>query len=214
MSFYFQIYLLTYNLIFTSVPPIIAAIYDEVFILLFFVRYVCVSHSTLFLSLKDASAASLLRHPALYAPGRLSKIYNRRNFWLTLLNSFYQACVVFFFVLGAYRNERHSGLWAIGTVWNTASVMTVSLQLAIEQKKWNWLTHVAIWGSIVVYWGFAFIYNLFVAWPVYFVIETIAGEFKFWAVVTLSTFFALLPYYTLRVYNALYRPEPWYAFLP
>ena len=38
-------------------------------------------------------------------------------------------------------------------------VVTVSLKAGLEMQAWTWLTHLAIWGSIVVWFAFLLIYS-------------------------------------------------------
>lgn len=69
-----QMYLMVFNLLFTSVPPIIVGIYDQ-----------------------DAPAEVLLSQPQLYAQGRESRLYKPHSFWISILDAIYQAIVLFFF---------------------------------------------------------------------------------------------------------------------
>uniref|UniRef100_A0A8C8STI9 Phospholipid-transporting ATPase n=1 Tax=Pelusios castaneus TaxID=367368 RepID=A0A8C8STI9_9SAUR len=65
--------LIFFNLLFTSVPPIIYGILD-----------------------KDISARILMQLPELYVTGQKSEVYSPPTFWITLLDAFYQSLVCFF----------------------------------------------------------------------------------------------------------------------
>lgn len=68
-----QIYLMLYNLMFTSMPPLVLGVYDRV-----------------------ASPGILLSMPHLYKRGRLGLVYQFHSFWLTMADAFYQSVVIFF----------------------------------------------------------------------------------------------------------------------
>lgn len=114
-----------YSVIYTSVPTIVVAILD-----------------------KDLSSRTLLKHPQLYGSGHRRECYNSKLFWLTMLDTLWQSVVVFFVPLLAYwgSDVDRSG---IGDLWTIAVVILVNLHLAMDVIRWTWITHAAIWGSIV-----------------------------------------------------------------
>lgn len=67
------VYLMVYNLIFTSVPALLFGCLDQ-----------------------DASAELLIECPKLYAQGRLGKRYRWYSFWINMLDAVWQSLVVFF----------------------------------------------------------------------------------------------------------------------
>lgn len=72
-----QIYLMLYNLLFTSLPPLALGIYDRI-----------------------AAPRVLLSTPELYRRGRLGLIYQSYSFWLTIADALYQSIVIFFITKG------------------------------------------------------------------------------------------------------------------
>lgn len=68
-----QVYLMLYNLLFTSLPPLVIGIYDRV-----------------------ASSKLLLESPELYSRGRLASVYKPHSFWITMADALYQSIIVFF----------------------------------------------------------------------------------------------------------------------
>ena len=64
--------LFMFNLAYTSVPIIVVGVADQ-----------------------DLQADVLLRNKPLYNQGRLSLVYTRREFWIAMLEAFYQSLVVF-----------------------------------------------------------------------------------------------------------------------
>uniref|UniRef100_H2ZKG1 Phospholipid-transporting ATPase n=1 Tax=Ciona savignyi TaxID=51511 RepID=H2ZKG1_CIOSA len=70
-----QSYLLIFNLIFTSVPPLVNGVLD-----------------------KDIDAATLLKKPELYMQGIKDELYLQRTFWINMLDALYQSLIIFFFL--------------------------------------------------------------------------------------------------------------------
>ena len=59
-----QMYLMLYNLIFTSLPPMALGVLDQ-----------------------DAPDTVLAARPALYAQGRLGRVYTRHSFWVNIADA-------------------------------------------------------------------------------------------------------------------------------
>lgn len=105
-------YLMLYNFIFTSVPPMIIGIYD-----------------------KKIPGDILNAHPALYRHGRLQKGYKRYTFWIVMADAFYQSLVIYFVAAGAY-GDSEIGIWEYGTTITSSCLITMLLHCAIEVKSW------------------------------------------------------------------------------
>ncbi|XVE68522.1 hypothetical protein DITRI_Ditri09bG0074800 [Diplodiscus trichospermus] len=114
-----------YSVIYTSVPTIVVGILD-----------------------KDLSRRTLLKYPHLYGAGHRDECYNKRLFWITMIDTFWQSAVVFFIPLLAYWGSTIDAP-SIGDLWTLAVVILVNLHLAMDVIRWNWITHAAIWGSII-----------------------------------------------------------------
>lgn len=72
-----SINLLIFNLVYTSLPIMVVGVADQ-----------------------DLPASVLLKEKTFYRQGRCSELYTRPQFWLTVLDAFYQSAVVFFIALG------------------------------------------------------------------------------------------------------------------
>ena len=107
-----QMYLMLYNLFFTSLPPMAIGVLDQ-----------------------DAPDTVLSGSPVLYAQGRLSQVYTRYSFWFNMLDALYQSLVIYFIAAGAYQSS-DVGIWEYGTVICTQCLIVMSLHLAIETKSW------------------------------------------------------------------------------
>nr|XP_026696595.1 probable phospholipid-transporting ATPase VD isoform X1 [Ciona intestinalis] len=174
-----QFYLLLFNLIFTSVPPLITGILD-----------------------KDLQEETLLKKPHLYMQGIKDELYLQRTFWINMLDALYQSVVIFFFLYLTYYDSQ-VGLIEWGTVVTTAALFVILIHLAIETKTWTWIHWVGQIGSVVVYFAFALIYNIIC--PAcsppsnpYFIMERVIQTGQFWFSILLVTAIALFPRYIVR----------------
>lgn len=117
-----------YSVIYTSVPTIVVGILD-----------------------KDLSKRTLLKRPQLYGAGHRQEAYNSKLFWLTMADTLWQSVVAFFIPLLAYWKTTIDAS-SIGDLWTLAAVILVNLHLAMDVVRWTWITHAAIWGSIIATW--------------------------------------------------------------
>ncbi|XP_062514205.1 phospholipid-transporting ATPase VD-like [Corticium candelabrum] len=181
-----QFSLVLYNLVFTSLPPMVVGAVDQ-----------------------DISDDMLLRYPSLYSQGRKSKTYSRFLFALNILDSLWQSLVMFFVSLLAYYGS-NVGRLEFGTTQNTACVLTVLLHLAVEMHYWTWVHHFTMWGSMVVYFAWALFYNGLFQYPgpdnVYWVMEHTIATGNFWFCVILTPAIALTPRILANTIKRLFFP--------
>ncbi|XP_024535631.1 phospholipid-transporting ATPase 1 [Selaginella moellendorffii] len=170
--------LIFYSLLFTSVPTIVVAIFD-----------------------KDLSHKTLLRLPTLYGSGLRHETYNQNLFWLTMLDTLWQSLVLFYVPWFTYK-ESTIDIWSLGTLWTAAVVILVNLHLALDVQVWNWIMHLAIWGSIAITYIILFIMDsLTDATSIYhyWVIHHAVGTAKYWFDLLLIMCLALLPRFMVKV---------------
>ncbi|URE01836.1 E1-E2 ATPase [Musa troglodytarum] len=98
---------------------------------------------------KDLSRRTLLEYPKLYGNGQREESYNLKLFILTMMDAIWQSLVVFFIPYMAYRDTTVDGS-SLGDLWTLAVVTLVNIHLAMDVFRWNWITHLSIWGSIAV----------------------------------------------------------------
>lgn len=115
-----------YSLIYTSVPTIVVGILD-----------------------KDLSHKTLLQFPKLYGAGHRHESYNMPLFWITMIDTLWQSLVLFYVPLFTYKVSTID-IWSIGSLWTIAVVILVNMHLAMDIQRWVFLTHITIWGSIVI----------------------------------------------------------------
>ncbi|RZR96696.1 hypothetical protein BHM03_00025754 [Ensete ventricosum] len=115
-----------YSVLYTALPTVVVGILD-----------------------KDLSRRTLLKYPRLYGAGQREERYNLSLFILTMMDAIWQSLVVFFIPYLAYRDTTVDGS-SLGDLWTLAVVTLVNIHLAMDVFRWNWITHLSIWGSIAV----------------------------------------------------------------
>ncbi|XP_066998273.2 phospholipid-transporting ATPase VD [Anabrus simplex] len=174
-----QMYLMLYNLLFTSLPPIVIGVYDQ-----------------------DVPEDLLLAQPLLYRQGRLGLVYQPHSFWLTMADSLYQSIVIFFISEAAY-HDTDVGIWEFGMTVTTSCMFVMLFHVAIETRSWTVIHVLSILASISAFYIFSVIYNTvclqcFGLPSNYYVVQQTIGSAIYWAVVVLSTVVALLPRFVWR----------------
>ncbi|KAK3912291.1 putative phospholipid-transporting ATPase IA [Frankliniella fusca] len=135
-----------YNVLFTASPPITMGIFDKV-----------------------CSAEMMLQYPKLYAPSQNGEHLNARVFWGWIIVAIIHSIILYWLPMLMCQ---HDVLWdtghdqsylVLGNFVYTYTVVTVCLKAGLVTNSWTWLTHAAIWGSILTWFLFVVIYSAF--WP-------------------------------------------------
>ncbi|XP_035892780.1 probable phospholipid-transporting ATPase IA isoform X4 [Anopheles stephensi] len=139
-----------YNVFFTALPPFAMGLFDKV-----------------------TSAEQMLKEPRLYAPSQNAKQFNGKVFWRFIVNALFHSMILFWLSYKIYekdviwKNGRDGGYLVLGNIVYTYVVVTVCLKAGLLTNSWTWLTHCSIWGSILLWFIFIFIYsNIWPALPV------------------------------------------------
>ncbi|XP_047612182.1 phospholipid-transporting ATPase IB-like [Phacochoerus africanus] len=135
-----------YNVIFTSLPTITLGIFEQ-----------CCSQE------------SLLRYPQLYTISQTGDIFNIKVLWIQCINAFVHSFILFWLptkmlkhdmvLPGGYTTDH----LFLGNFIYTYVVVTVCLKAGLETMSWNKFSHLAIWGSILIWLVFFTVYSFF--WP-------------------------------------------------
>ncbi|RVX00595.1 Phospholipid-transporting ATPase 1 [Vitis vinifera] len=115
-----------YSLIYTSIPTIVVGILD-----------------------KDLNDETLLQYPRLYGAGHRQESYNMRLFWITMIDTLWQSLVIFYIPVFIY-SDSSIDIWSMGSLWTITVVILVNVHLAMDVQRWIFITHVAVWGSIII----------------------------------------------------------------
>ena len=168
---------------------------------------------------QDVNQRSCVSFPHLYRQGQANACFTARVQAGWALNAVYVAIVTFFVVFyGVHggeadvRNGAPFGLWEVGTTMYTAIVIVINLQMAQMINYWTWLHHVAIWGSVLIWYACnlilsdtepylsTFSYKIFT--------PTVAPAPKFWIATPVVCSLGLLPDLIWRGARRMFHPEP------
>ncbi|XP_060530562.1 phospholipid-transporting ATPase VD isoform X2 [Cylas formicarius] len=183
-----QMYLMLYNLLFTSLPPIAIGVYDQ-----------------------DAPESLLLEKPYLYKRGRLGRVYRTYSFWLTMADSLYQSLCVYFICYGAY-NGSDVDVFEFGTAATTACMFVMLLHVAIETRSWTIIHVLSIVLSIGMFYVYSILYNSFCVNcfglpSTYWTIQMAMQRPAYWLCTLLSCVVSLLPRLLYRVSQTVLAPD-------
>ncbi|XP_022144115.1 phospholipid-transporting ATPase 1-like isoform X2 [Momordica charantia] len=172
-----------YSVIYTSIPTIFVGILD-----------------------KDLSHKTLIQYPKLYGAGYRQEAYNLRLFWLTMIDTLWQSLVLFYVPLFIYKDSSID-IWSLGSLWTIAVVILVNVHLAMDVQRWVYITHVAVWGSIVITYACMVVLDSIPSFPNYWTIFHLAKSPTYWLTIFLIIVVGLLPRYLFKVVNQRFWPS-------
>ncbi|XP_032597042.1 probable phospholipid-transporting ATPase IA isoform X3 [Drosophila grimshawi] len=145
-----------YNVLFTAMPPFAIGLFE-----------------------KFCTADTMLKYPFLYKPSQNAKLFNVKVFWIWIFNALLHSVFLFWLPLFAFQDEviwadgKTSDYLLLGNMVYTYVIITVCLKAGLITSSWTWLTHAAIWGSIVLWFLFVVVYSHF--WPTLAFASNFAG---------------------------------------
>ncbi|CAJ1074205.1 probable phospholipid-transporting ATPase VD isoform X2 [Xyrichtys novacula] len=128
--------LIFFNLLFTSVPPLIYGVLD-----------------------RDTPADTLMELPELYQDTQSSKVYIPSMFWFTVLDAFYQSLVCFFVPYFAYAGSDVGDL-SFGSPINASALLIILLHQVIESHTLTWIHVLVLVFSSSFYFGFVLLFSV------------------------------------------------------
>lgn len=172
-----------YSVIYTSAPTVIVAILD-----------------------KDLSRRTLLKYPQLYGAGQREESYNLRLFIFIMVDSVWQSVAVFFIPYLAYKNSAIDSA-SLGDLWTLSVVILVNIHLAMDVIRWTWITHAAIWGSIVATWICVIIIDSIPTLPGFWAIYKVMGTALFWALLLAVIVVGMIPHFAAKAIREHFMPN-------
>lgn len=137
-----QMYLMLYNLLFTSLPPLVIGVYDKtiaedlLFSKPYLYRYVSILIFSVFTPFsKQILMTSIYWFVSFMLQSRLGLAYKPHSFWINMLDALYQSLVIFFIAEAAYSGSAVD-IWEFGTTITTSCLITMLVHGAIEIKSW------------------------------------------------------------------------------
>ncbi|XP_051121058.1 phospholipid-transporting ATPase 1-like [Andrographis paniculata] len=172
-----------YSVIYTSVPTIAIGILD-----------------------KDLSRTFLMNRPQLYRAGQRDESYNGKLFWVTMLDTLWQSVAAFFGPLLAYWGSDVGGS-SLGDLWTLAAVLMVNVHLAMDVNRWYWVTHAAVWGSIIATFVCIMAIDALPFLPGFWAFFHVADTALFWICLLGVVVGALVPRFVVKVFGQWLRPN-------
>lgn len=180
---YDQWFITLFNIVFTSLPIIAMALFDQ-----------------------DVNDQNSLRYPSLYKPGQLNLLFNKRQFFLCTLQGVGTSFLLFFIPYGAFSillkedGSQFSDQQAFAITIATSLVIVVSVQIGLDTHYWTVINHLFIWGSVAVYFAILFaiqsngIFGIFTRYfPFVGTPRNTLSELNVWLVILLTTVVCVVP---------------------
>jgi hypothetical protein len=130
-----------YNTVFSLLPNLVLGIFDQ--------------------DLNDEMSVAV---PQIYLKGIRQELYNMEVFWAYIADGMYQSFVLYFTSSMLFQDAGvdPAGLNAnrdeIGTYLSFFCVVTVNIYLALNNFTWNWVTHVTLYATLLVFFVYVGVY--------------------------------------------------------
>ncbi|KAI1188172.1 hypothetical protein F5B17DRAFT_429819 [Nemania serpens] len=174
-------YIILFNLIFTSLPPIVIGVLDQ-----------------------DVSDSVSLAVPQLYRRGIERMEWTQKKFWTYMADGVYQSVITFFIPYLVVSNtptitgngkdviERYR----LGAYIAHPAVITINLYILINTYTWDWVTVliIALSDLIIFFWSGVYTSSTFAA-TFYGAAAQIYSELSFWVVLILTPLICIAPRY-------------------
>ncbi|XP_068123078.1 phospholipid-transporting ATPase IB isoform X3 [Hyperolius riggenbachi] len=146
-----------YNVIFTALPPFTLGICE-----------------------RSCSQDSMLRFPQLYKITQNADGFNTKVFWGHCINALVHSLILFWFPLkmmehdAVFTNGQTTDYLFVGNIVYTYVVVTVCLKAGLETTAWTRYSHLAVWGSMLMWLVFFGAYSSI--WPVIPIAPDMLGQ--------------------------------------
>ncbi|NXK47435.1 AT8A2 ATPase, partial [Chauna torquata] len=146
-----------YNVIFTALPPFTLGIFE-----------------------RSCTQDSMLRFPQLYKITKNADGFNTRVFWGHCINALIHSIILFWFPLkvlehdAVFTNGQGIDYLFVGNIVYTYVVVTVCLKAGLETTAWTRFSHLAVWGSMLLWLVFFGIYSAI--WPTFPMAPDMLGQ--------------------------------------
>ncbi|XP_042840947.1 phospholipid-transporting ATPase IB isoform X3 [Panthera tigris] len=135
-----------YNVIFTALPPFTLGIFE-----------------------RSCTQESMLRFPQLYKITQNAEGFNTKVFWGHCINALVHSLILFWFPMKALEHDtplasgQATDYLFVGNIVYTYVVVTVCLKAGLETTAWTKFSHLAVWGSMLIWLVFFGVYSTI--WP-------------------------------------------------
>ncbi|KJE94477.1 hypothetical protein, variant [Capsaspora owczarzaki ATCC 30864] len=181
-------YIMFFNLAFTSLPPIVLAVFEQ-----------------------PVKARAAMLFPELYLQGMRNELFNKKQFWLTILDATYQSLICYLiprFAIAVAPTGQQYDMWSLGTVCYTTLVVLVNLRLALDTHMWTKLSAVICSASVLLWFLYMLVYMNVLAKmnSVFGVVFMLWPNPTYWFTVILSVTTAIMPYAIIKYAYSIFNP--------
>ncbi|EGC38128.1 hypothetical protein DICPUDRAFT_93905 [Dictyostelium purpureum] len=184
MTLYDSWIVTTFNILMTSIPPYFMALFE-----------------------KDVNERVIPKYPKLYKEVQNCHLFSYRSIFSWLFGALYHS-IVFFFGLYFFLNGddimnhwgKIGGKELAGSFVSTFGVLAILLKAAVEMKHWNFIVHLGIWCSMIVFLVISLVDSAILSEipNMYGVYMTALALLKFYCMVIIMIFIALIPDFTIK----------------
>ncbi|KAI1427418.1 hypothetical protein F5Y12DRAFT_171568 [Xylaria sp. FL1777] len=185
-------YIILFNLIFTSLPPIVIGVLDQ-----------------------DVSDSVSLAVPQLYRRGIERMEWTQQKFWMYMADGLYQSVVTFFIPYLVASNTPSIAVngkdvierYRLGAYVAHPAVITINLYILINTYTWDWLTVliIALSDILIFFWSGVYTTSTF-AGTFYGAAAQIYSELSFWIVLVLTPLVSIAPRYASKALQKVFWP--------
>jgi len=183
-----------FNIVFTSWPPIAIAVFET-----------------------DISHRVIDANPHVYSRVQSNRVFTIWTLFGWFLSAFYHSLVIFFGAYFLWMNGlqdpwgRDSGFFMMGQTVMMVGILVVFLKLFFHVNNWNWLVHVTVWGSLLLYLIFIVAENgtLYFFPHQFFVVFHMSTMPSVYCWVVVGAVICLLPDFLFAYVQRTFFPEAW-----
>ncbi|XP_075346992.1 phospholipid-transporting ATPase IB isoform X2 [Mycteria americana] len=129
---------------------------------------------------RSCTQDSMLRFPQLYKITQNADGFNTRVFWGHCINALIHSLILFWFPLkvlehdAVFTNGQGIDYLFVGNIVYTYVVVTVCLKAGLETTAWTRFSHLAVWGSMLLWLVFFGVYSAI--WPMFPIAPDMLGQ--------------------------------------
>ena len=165
---------------------------------------------------QDVSDKVSLAVPQLYRRGIERKEWTQRKFWTYMVDGLYQSVLVYYF---AYLNFRPANFLTesgqgigdykrMGTYIANPAVVIVNTYILMNTYRWDWFMGLITTISALLIFFWTGVYTAFTSgFTFYQAAPEVYGNLSFWCNFLLTVIMCLLPRFTAKSFQKMYRPR-------
>jgi len=180
--------------IITALPPIAVAVFET-----------------------DISVDIIEKYPQCYERTQSDTVFTWKTLSLWFISATYQSLVLFF---GAYfmwddglaaLNGQQAGFYTLGNAILIVGIFVISLKLVLFVNNWNWVVHLTVWGSILIYLVLVILENsiLYLFPHQFFVFFNMCSIPIIYLWILGATIACLLPDLVIAYFQRTFFPQNW-----